>query len=295
MSLEIEPLTPHFAARVSGFSIRDGVDAETFAAIEAAFEEHSVLLFPDQPVTDEEQIAFSERFGELEGTLKGAVGADSKLARITNILPDGSLKDPDSQLALFTRANMFWHADSTFKATPAKASLLSARIVPPEGGDTEFASTRAAWQALPERTRAEIENLVAVHDLAYSREKLAPGAISDEQRAALPPVQQALVRTNPVNGRKALLLGAHVSGIVGMNDMLGRALHDTLMEFATQPEATWRHSWRADDIVMWDNRCVLHRGHLYDERNHRRLMIRTTVAGAGPTAADGQVLPAAAA
>ena len=295
MTLSIEPLTASFGARVGGFSIRDGVDEETFAAIEAAFEEHQVLLFPDQPVSDEEQIAFSERFGVLEGTLKGAVGADSKIARITNILPDGSLKDPDSQLALFTRANIFWHADSTFKPVPAKASLLSARIVPPEGGDTEFASTRAAWAALPEKTQSEIAELVAVHDLAFSREKLSPDAISAEQRAAMPPVQQALVRTNPVNGRKALLLGAHVSGIVGMSDVLGRALHDTLMEFATQPAFTYRHAWQPDEIVMWDNRCVLHRGHLYDERQHRRLMIRTTVEGAGPTAEAGRVLPAAAA
>ena len=288
-NLSIEPLTPVFGARVLGFSIRDGIDDDTFAAIEAAFEEFSVLVFPDQPVDDDAQIAFSERFGALEETLAGAVGAGSKIARITNILPDGTLKDPNSQLALFTRANIFWHTDSSFKAVPAKASLLSARQIPREGGDTEFASTRAAYDALPAEAKACLEGLVVVHDIARSRAMLTPKALSPEQREAMPPVEQALLRANPVTGRKSLTIGSHATRIEGWSEAESRALLDELMAAATRPENTYRHRWTIGDIVMWDNRAVLHRGHEYDEVGECRLMIRTTLAGAGPTVIDGRI------
>ncbi len=287
--LSIEPLTPVFGARVSGISIRDGVDDATFAAIEAAFEEYSVLHFPDQPVDDEAQIAFSERFGALESTLPGAVGAGSKVARITNILPDGRLKDPNGQLALFTRANIFWHTDSSFKAVPAKASLLSARQIPENGGDTEFASTRAAYASLPAETQARLERLVVIHDIAHSRAMLTPEALSKEQREAMPPVAQALLRTNPANGRKSLTIGSHASRIDGWGQAESKALLDELIASATRPENTYRHRWTVGDIVMWDNLAVLHRGHEYDEVGERRLMIRTTLAGVGPTVVDGAI------
>ncbi len=287
--LVIEPLTPAFGARVTGFSIREGVDDGTLTAIESAFEAYSVLYFPDQPVDDEEQIAFSERFGPLEGTLPGAVGAGTKVARITNVMPDGTLKDPDSQLALFTRANIFWHTDSSFKPKPAKASLLSARRIPTEGGDTEFASTRAAYESLPSATQERLDGLIVVHDIAHSRAMLTPKALSTEQRAAMPPVEQALLRVNPSNDRKSLLIGSHAARIKGWNDGESKALLEELMAATVKPEHTYRHRWTVGDIVMWDNRAVLHRGHEYDEINDRRLMIRTTLAGAGPTVVDGIV------
>lgn len=293
MALTIEPINPHFGARVSGFSIRDGVDDATFAGIARAFEEYSVLVFPDQSVTDDEQVAFSERFGPLEGTIAGVVGSGSKVVRVSNMLPDGTLKEPGGHLSLFGRANSFWHTDSSFRECPSKASLLSARIIPDEGGDTEFASTRAAFESLPAAEQARLSDLVAVHSLAFSRRKLSPDAISPEQEKALPPVQQALVRTNPVTGRKSLLIGAHVQDIVGMAHDEAQALLAELLARATQPAFTYRHRWTVGDIVMWDNRAVLHRGHAYDEVNSRRLLIRTTLAGDGPTAAEGQVLAAA--
>lgn len=293
MALTIEPIKPTFAARVSGFFIRDGVDDDTFAAIERAFEEYSVLVFPDQPVSDDEQVAFSERFGPLEGTIAGVVGSGSKVVRVSNMLPDGTLKEPGGHLSLFGRANAFWHTDSSFRAVPSKASLLSARIIPDEGGDTEFASTRAAYEALDAVEQARLADMVAVHSLAFSRRKLSPDAITPEQEKAMPPVEQALVRTNPVTGRKSLLIGAHVRDIVGMPHDEAQALLAELLEQATRPEFTYRHRWTVGDIVMWDNRSVLHRGHAYDEVGSRRLLVRTTLAGAGRTASEGRVLAAA--
>lgn len=290
MAFEIRPLNPHFGAEVSGFSISDGVDAACFARIEAAFNEHSVLVFPGQPLDDETQIAFSERFGPLERTLAGAIGAASKMQRISNTLPDGSIKQAGSQLALFGRANQFWHTDSSFREVPAMASLLSARTLPAVGGDTEFASTRAAYEALSGDEQAALADLIAIHSIVHSREKLSPTAVSEEQRQALPPVPQALVRTNPVTGRKSLLIGSHVSGIVGMPDGEAEALNQKLVAIATRPEFTFRHSWRDGDMIMWDNRAVLHRGHVYDDVNDVRLLMRTTLAGRGPTVIDGAVV-----
>ncbi len=287
--LKIESLTPGFGARVSGFSIREGVDDAAFAEIEAAFEEYSLLHFPAQPVDDDEQIAFSERFGPLEATLPGAVGAGSKIVRLANTMPDGSLKDPDSQIALFTRANKFWHTDSSFKSTPAKASLLSTRQLPRAGGDTEFASTRVAYESLPAATRARLEGLLVIHDIAQSRSMLTPDALSSEQRKAMPPVEQALVRVNPVNGRKSLTIGSHASLIRGWNETDSKALLKELFEATVQPGNTYRHRWTDGDILMWDNRAMLHRGHEYDEVGDRRTMIRTTLAGAGPSAIDGVI------
>ena len=293
MALTIEPINPYFGARVGGISIRDGVDEETFAAIAATFEEHSVLVFAGQPVTDDEQVAFTERFGPLEPTIAGVVGTGSKVVRVSNMLPDGTLKEPGGRLSLFGRANGFWHTDSSFRSCPAKASMLSARLIPEQGGDTEFASTRAAFEALDPARQADLVEMVAVHSLAFSRRKLSPDAISPEQEAALPPVEQALVRTNPVTGRKSLLIGAHVEDILGMVHEEAQALLAELLELATQPRFCYRHRWTVGDIVMWDNRAVLHRGHDYDEVNSKRLLIRTTLAGDGPTAADGQLLEAA--
>jgi len=289
MGLRVEPLTPVFGARVSGFSIRDGVDDATLAQIEAAFEAYSVLHFPDQPVDDDAQIAFSERLGLLESTLPGAVGAGSKVARITNVMPDGTLKDPNGHQALFTRANIFWHTDSSFKPVPAKASLLSARRIPSAGGGTEFASTRAAYESLPATTQTRLEGLIVIHDIAHSRAMLTPEALSAEQREAMPPVEQALVRGNPANGRKSLLIGSHAAHIKGWDEAESKALLEELSAAALKPEHTYRHHWSVGDIIMWDNRSVLHRGHEYDEINDRRLMIRTTLAGLGPTVVDGTV------
>ena len=289
MSLEIEPLTPVFGARITGFSIRDGIDAATIEALDSAIDDYSLLVLPGQPVTDEEQVAFTERFGPLEETLPGAVGAGSKVARMSNFLPDGTLKDPNGQQALFTRANNFWHTDSSFKEVPARASCLSARRLATTSGDTEFASTRAAYEALSAEMKAKVDGLIAYHDIAHSRLKLSPDAVTEEQRRRMPAVPQALVRTNPRTGRKSLLIGSHICRMDGMSDEEAVALNEELFAIATRPEHTYHHVWSPDDIVIWDNRATLHRGHLYDEVNDRRLMVRTTLAGTAATVVDGVI------
>ncbi len=290
MALRIEPLTEFFGASVSGFDAREPLSAETQEEISAAFEDFSVLVFHDQPLTDEQQITFSKYFGPLEETLPGLVGSGSKIVRVSNMLADGSLKEPGSHLALFGAANLMWHSDSTFKAAPAKGSILSARQIVKQGGDTEYASGRAAYDSLSADMKQRLDGLVAIHSIATSRRKVDPNAVSAEQETALPPVPQALVRPNPVNSRKALVLGSHIGAIVGMADDEAMSLIDELTEIATQDTFTYRHVWRPNDVVMWDNRAVLHRGRPYDEANERRLMVRTTLAGDGPTAVDGRVI-----
>ncbi len=290
MALRIEPLTALFGATVSGFDAREPLEAKLQAEISAAFEEYSVLVFHDQPLDDEQQVRFSEYFGPLEETLPGLVGSGSKIVRVSNMLADGSLKEPGGHLALFGKANLLWHSDSTFKAAPAKGSILSARQLAKKGGDTEFASGRAAYDSLSNEMKQRIDGLVAIHSIATSRRKVDPNAVSAEQEAALPPVPQALVRRNPVNGRKALVLGSHIGAILGMADDEATVLIDELTEIATQDAFTYCHAWRPDDLVMWDNRAVLHRGRPYDEAKERRLMVRTTLAGDGPTALDGRVV-----
>jgi alpha-ketoglutarate-dependent 2,4-dichlorophenoxyacetate dioxygenase len=284
VTVHVKPLTPHFGARLTGFSIGDGLSDEDFAAIELAANQYGVLVMPNQPLDDELQVEFSERLGPLEETLVGAVGAGSKIVRVSNVLPDGSIKDP----------NFMWHTDSSFKALPAKFSMLSARELPRDGGgDTEFVSTTAAFEALPESEQARLDGLIAVHSIAHSREKFQPGSSSEEQRKRLPPVSQALVRRNPITGRKSLHLASHVMGIESMPGDEGLALHDKLLEFATVPDKIYRHQWSPNDAIVWDNRATMHRATPYDESGDRRVMIRTTISDFGPTVLDGVIAAAA--
>jgi alpha-ketoglutarate-dependent 2,4-dichlorophenoxyacetate dioxygenase len=180
---------------------------------------------------------------------------------------------------VYQLANMLWHSDSSFKPVPSLCSLLSARIVPPEGGATEFASTRCAYPALPERLKRRVNDAVAVHDFSWSRDQVRPGFFTEKERAEYPPVRHSLVRRNPVNGREALFLGAHASHIVGLPVEDGRALLKELLEHVTQPQFCYRHEWQEGDLIIWDNRCVLHRATPFDTTRHKRLMQRTTVSG----------------
>jgi alpha-ketoglutarate-dependent 2,4-dichlorophenoxyacetate dioxygenase len=280
MNVRVTPLTPVFAARVDGPDLSRPLDAPTWAAIRAAFEEHSVLVFPGQALDDEQQIAFSRNFGSLEVTRSMNPAAGTPFARQSNLdIKTGEVIPPDDRRMVYQLANMLWHTDSSFKAVPSLCSLLSARIVPPEGGATEFASTRAAYPSLPEALKARVEHAVVVHDFAWSRDQVRPGFFTAEERAVYPPVQHPLVRTNPVNGRRALFLGAHASHLVGLPVDEGRALLTTLLGHVTQPAFCYRHEWGEGDLVVWDNRCVLHRATPYDTARHKRLMQRTTVSG----------------
>jgi alpha-ketoglutarate-dependent 2,4-dichlorophenoxyacetate dioxygenase len=289
MALEFEKLHPLFVAEVSGVDLTRPVDARTIDAIRAAFEEHSILVFRDQDITDAQQVAFSEHFGPLERMLIGSQGGGTAFALLTNVDPEtDAIIPPDDKRMIRNSANMMWHSDSSFKKVPSLASILSGREVPSEGGETQFASLRAAYDALPDAMKRRIEGLVAEHSFAYSRSLVDPAMLNQEQRDEVPPVPQSLVRQNPVNGRKAFYVGSHASHIIGMPVEEGRALLRQLLEHATQDRFVYTHAWRPKDIVMWDNRAVLHRGRPWDYGTQRRVMHRTTVAGRGPTVADGR-------
>lgn len=242
-----------------------------------------MLVFRDQHVSDEAQLAFSRRFGPLEVTKVGAVGHGSHLVVLKTLDDDGNVVPADHRLALENKANQLWHTDSSFKRVPALASVLSSRIVPGRGGETEYVSTRIAFERLDPGLRERVENSFAWHEYAYSRGKIAPDLARPEERAALPPQCWRLVWRNPVNGRKALYLASHAYGIEGMEPAAARELLAALTEAATAPGASYLHSWRAGDVVMWDNRATMHRGRPWPA-HQPRYMVRSTIAA---TAADG--------
>jgi alpha-ketoglutarate-dependent 2,4-dichlorophenoxyacetate dioxygenase len=280
MTITLTRLTPAFAARVEGADIGRPLSDDTWATIRAAFEEHSVLVFPRAGLDDETQVAFSRRFGALEVTRSMNPAAGTPFARQSNLdIKTGQVIPPEDRRMIYQLANMLWHSDSSFKAVPSLCSLLSGRIVPPEGGATEFASARAAYPSLPADLRRRVECAVVVHDFGWSRDQIRPGFFTAEERAVYPPVRHPLVRTNPVNGRRSLFLGAHASHVEGLSLEEGRAPLRTLLEHVTRPEFCYRHEWEEGDLVVWDNRCVLHRATPYDTTRHHRLMQRTTVSG----------------
>jgi alpha-ketoglutarate-dependent 2,4-dichlorophenoxyacetate dioxygenase len=289
MTISIERIHPNFGARITGVSLARGVDDATFKEIFDAFNEYSVLVFPGQAMTDEQQISFSRRFGALEETISSIANnprVAPQIAFLANIDPDGNLIDPHDKRMIYHSANQLWHTDSSFKRVPALASMLSGREVPPEGGQTEFASMRVTWERLPEDMKRFLEGRIALHSFAYSRGLVASGLLRPEDEAQVPPVEQVLVRTNPVNGRKSVYVASHASHIVGMPVDEGRAIIRQLIDMTTQPENVYSHQWTVGDAVMWDNRCMLHRGRPWDGNKYRRVMHRTTVAGVGPTVPD---------
>ena len=290
MALAIEKLHPLFVAEVSGVDLTRPVDAATVGSLRDAFDEHSILVFRSQDVTDAQQVAFSEHFGPLERMLIGSQGGGTPLAYLTNVDREtGKIIPPDDRRMIRNLCNMMWHSDSSFKKVPALASILSGREVAGEGGETQFATMRAAYDTLSDGMKRRIEGLVAEHSFAHSRSLVDPTLLSQEMKDEVPAVQQSLVRQNPANGRKAIYVGSHASHILGMPVEEGRALLKQLLDHATQDRFTYTHKWRNKDIVMWDNRAVMHRGRPWDYMKPR-VMHRTTVAGRGPTAVDGKAL-----
>jgi alpha-ketoglutarate-dependent 2,4-dichlorophenoxyacetate dioxygenase len=291
MPVAIRQVGPGFAGEVSGVDTTRPVAPEDVAAIEAGMDRHAVLVFRDQALTDEQHMAFSRNFGALEDARGGNITKpeDKRLATgmndVSNIGKDGKPLPLDSRQRMFNLGNMLWHSDSSFRAVPAKYSLLSARVVNPKGGDTEFADMRAAFDALDDDTRREIEGLVCEHSLMYSRGSLGFLDYSDEEKVMFKPVRQRLVRTHPVTGRKSLYLSSHAGAILGMPMPAARILLRDLTEHATQPRFVYVHKWKADDLVIWDNRQTMHRGRRYDETQPRDVR-RTTVAGDAPTVAQ---------
>lgn len=282
--MELKQLGPGFVAEVRGIGLADVAEnAEAYKAVRAAFEEHSVLLFRGQIITDALQIAFSQRFGPLEVAKAASRGEGTPFSILTNIEPDGSLVAPGHKEALRARANQLWHTDSCFKVPPALASVLSARILPSQGGETEFASQRLAWARLPQAMRARLDHAYAWHDYAHSRGKVAPHLASERERSALPPVSWRMHWRNPVNGRDSLYIASHTCGIDGMPKEEALSLIDELIAFTTAPEHTYTHRWQAGDVIMWDNRATLHRGRPWPDDKPRH-MVRTTISASD---ADG--------
>jgi len=280
MPITITQLHPFFCAEIGGVDTGAPMDDATFGEIRAALDAHSVLVFHDQSLDDERQVAFSRRFGPLEVAGKANPATGTHFARQSNLdIKTGAVIPAEDRRMVYQKGNYLWHSDCSFKPVPSLCSLLSGRIVPPKGGNTEFADMRAAYDALPGEVKGKLEGLVAEHSLVYSRETVSTEALTAEMKAELPGAWQAMVRENPVTHRKSIYAGAHCSHVIGQPREESRAFIAWLNDFATQPQFCYSHAWRAGDLVIWDNRSVLHRATAYDTQHHQRLMQRTTVGG----------------
>jgi alpha-ketoglutarate-dependent 2,4-dichlorophenoxyacetate dioxygenase len=282
--MDVIPLGPGFGAELRGVTLAEvASDDAAYAAVRAAFEENSVVVLRGQDVTDDIQLAFSRRFGPPEVTKVGSQGTGSHFVILSTIGPDGKVVPSDHRMQMRAKANQLWHTDSSFKRVPALGSILSARTIPEHGGETEFASTRLAFEKLDPGLRNQLENSFAWHDYAHSRGQIVDGLATPEERAALPPQCWRMVWRNPANGRAALYLASHAYAVDGMEAAAGKKLIDDLTIAATAPGTTYLHEWHKGDVVMWDNRATMHRGRPWPS-HEARLMIRTTVSA---TEADG--------
>ena len=284
MSLSVRPLHPRFVGEVGGVDIGRPLDTATVAALWQAIDRYAVLVFRGQMLDDERQMDFARQFGELELPRSGRADVKRRLrpemSDISNLDEQGQLRRRDDARRFDQLGNRLWHTDGSFRRIPAALSMLYAHRVPRPGplgdGETEFADLRAAYDALPAGTKAEIADLVALHDIAWSRAQLGFTELLFGEKDVLPPVPQRLVRVHPGSKRKTLYLAAHASEIVGWPLPDGRLLLHDLIEHATRPEFVYRHAWREGDLVIWDNRCTMHRGRAFDEREVRDLRRVTT-------------------
>jgi alpha-ketoglutarate-dependent 2,4-dichlorophenoxyacetate dioxygenase len=289
MSVSIRQIHPVFVGEVSGVDCREPLNPPEIAAIEAGMDQYAVLVFRDQRITDEQQLAFTLQFGKLESYhLPGHIrkNSDSRLgpgmADFSNLDKHGSIMSDQDRVWFFKLADRLWHSDSSFRPVPAKYSLLSGRVLPSWGANTEFADMRAAYDALDDRTKAEVNDLVCEHSLLFSREAIGFYDMTPEEKVAFRPVRQRLVRAHPVTGRKSLFLSAHAGAIQGWTIPEARMFLRDLTEFATQPRFVYSHEWRPFDLVVWDNRQTMHRARRFD-RNEVRDVRRTTLAGDAAT------------
>jgi alpha-ketoglutarate-dependent 2,4-dichlorophenoxyacetate dioxygenase len=289
MNISIRQVGPCFAGEVEGIDCTSSLSADAAAAIHAGMDRYAVLVFRDQPLTDEQQLAFTRSLGKIEQAIGTSLRAPDEL-RLPTTFADVSNLDRqnrpfarDDRRRLFGIGNRLWHSDSSFKATPAKYSLLHARSVPSKGGNTEFADMRAAYDALDKETKAVCEGLTCEHSQIFSRQQIGFFDFTGEERERFKPVRQTLVRTHPVSGRKSLYLASHAGGIVGWPVPEARCFLRDLIEHATQRQFVYAHTWRVGDLVIWDNRQTMHRARPFPAEEPRD-MRRTTLAGDGPTA-----------
>jgi len=288
--LTIKPLHPLFVAEITGIDLTEPVSREDMQVIWEAFNEHQILVFRDQAFDDESQMRFSRNFGTLERMEAHAANEykPGHIAVMTNLDSAGNLLPLTHPAMVHRERNEMWHTDSSFKPIGALCSMLHARIVPPVGGNTDFASARAAYATLSPERKAALENLKVIHRVIAPNESHDTKAYSEEQKQRLT-VVHPLVRTNPVNGRKNLYVGSHAQEVIGMSPQAGRALLDELTALCTQPQFVYSHVWRVHDLVIWDNRCTLHRATTFDKTKYRRKMHRTTVAGSMPESVLAQM------
>jgi len=282
MAVTIYPVTPSFAAEIGDVDLSAPLEPADLAAIKQAFAAYAVLIFPGQELSQDQHLDFARCFGPLETTI-GVYRTDAPLrvrqefADVSNLNHRSEVWGKDSRLRLFQLGNRLWHTDSSFKRLPALASLLYARSIPPVGGHTEFADERAAYDALPEEMKRRLGALVAEHSIFNSRARLGFTNFTDEERRQLPPVPQVVVRTIPETGRKSLYLASHAGRIFGMPEAEGRTLIDELVAHATQRQFVYTHRWRLHDLLIWDDRCTMHRGMAFDDLRWKRDMQRATV------------------
>ena len=287
MPLSIKPLHPLFAAEVRGIDLRRPVSQSQAREFVAAMDRYAVSVLPEQFIDDEQQVSFARLFGELEirPIQRGRnryPASDERIRHheifdVSNLDGYGNMLPPDDERRAYSLANRLWHTDSSFRQVSATYSMLSARIIPPNDADTEFADLRAAYDALPPAMKARLEGKVAYHSIWHSREKLGGYQPNEEEREARPGAFHPLVRRHAGSGRMTLYLASHASAIVGMDDDEARALLAELIAFATEPRFVYRHKWRAGDLVVWDNRCTMHRATPFEDTAHVRDMRRTTV------------------
>jgi len=280
------PLHAEFGAVVKGADLSQPLADDVFAEIDLAVNRYSALLFENQQMNDEAHLAFTRRFGDLEEehVTYYSRGEITYIGRVGNINPDGTMVS--SRQVKASTGNEMWHTDSSFREIPAMYSILCAYEVPEERGETEFASARAAYQRLDAETRALIDDRIGIHDYIYSRTQVGEDAVTAGQRTYMHPVRQRLVRQNPVTGDKNYFVASHLREIQGMEPDASRALIDRLMAEATRPESVYRHRWQAGDVMIWDNRCMLHRGCGYDAEKYRRRMHQTRVRCPDPSLAE---------
>ncbi|WP_206020811.1 TauD/TfdA family dioxygenase [Roseococcus sp. SYP-B2431] len=289
--LTVTPTTETFVAEVTGIDLTRPLTPEAAAQIDAAMDTYAALVFRDQALDDAQQRALGEALGTIEAT-RATVDAeksrlkDKTLNDISNLAPDGSILAADARRRMFNLGNQLWHSDSSFKAIPAKYSMLHARVIPPKGAPTEVADMRAAWDALDPEMQEKIRDLVCEHSLLYSRQLLGFTEFTEAERASFAPVQQRLVRYLPSTGRRSLYLSSHIGRIVGWQVPEALALIRDLMEHATERRFVYSHQWRVNDLLMWDNRTTMHRARPFDDKKYPRDMRRVTIMDVASTLAQ---------
>jgi len=289
MSISIVPIGKCFAGEVSGVDLRRPLSPETVAAIDSGMDEYAVLVFRGQDINDEEQLAFSRTLGPIESSIGGNITRldqrrlSTDIADVSNLDQNQNIYARDDRRRLFNLGNRLWHSDSSFRAIPAKYSLLSARSIPADGPNTEYADMRAAYDTLDDKIKAEVEGLICEHSLMYSRGQLGFTDFTEEEQQTFAPVRQVLVRTHPVTMRRSLFLASHAGTIVGWPMAEARIFLRDLIEWATQPQFVYVHDWRLHDLVIWDNRQTMHRVRRFNETEDIRDVRRTTVSSDGPT------------